>query len=37
MYSHAAELADKEAEKTRREDLRSRALDDYKKAGYQDL
>jgi putative FmdB family regulatory protein len=37
MYSHAAELADKEAEKTNREDLKSRAMDDYKKAGYKDL
>lgn len=34
MWSHAAELADKEAEKTKREDLRVRALEDYKKAGY---
>ena len=33
-WSHAAELADKEAEKTKREDLKTRALDDYKKAGY---
>jgi putative FmdB family regulatory protein len=33
-WSHAAELADKEAEKTKREDLKSRALEDYKKAGY---
>ncbi|MBM4325204.1 MAG: zinc ribbon domain-containing protein, partial [Deltaproteobacteria bacterium] len=30
-WSHAAELADKEAEKTKREDLRVRALEDYKK------
>jgi len=37
MYSHAAELADKEAEKTKREDLKTRALDNYKKAGYKDL
>ncbi len=37
MYSHAAELADKEAEKTNREDLKARALDNYKKAGYKDL
>ena len=36
-YSHAAELADKEAEKTKREDLKTRALDDYQKAGYRDL
>ena len=33
-WSHAGELADKEAEKTKREDLRVRALEDYKKAGY---
>ena len=33
-WSHAAELADKEAEKTKRKDLKSRALEDYKKAGY---
>ena len=32
--SHAAELADKEAEKTKRDDLKVRALEDYKKAGY---
>lgn len=37
MYSHAAELADKEAEKSKREDLKARALDNYKKAGYTDL
>jgi len=37
MHSHAAELADKEAEKTKREDLKARALDNYKKAGYKDL
>lgn len=33
-WSHAAELADQEAEKTKREDLKVRALDNYKKAGY---
>jgi putative FmdB family regulatory protein len=33
-WSHAAELADKEAEKTKRNDLKTRALEDYKKAGY---
>jgi predicted nucleic acid-binding Zn ribbon protein len=33
-WSHAAELADKEAEKTNRKDLKTRALEDYKKAGY---
>jgi putative FmdB family regulatory protein len=33
-WSHAAELADKEAEKTKREDLKTRALENYRKAGY---
>jgi len=33
-WSHAAELADKEAEKAKREDLKTRALENYKKAGY---
>ena len=33
-WSHAAELADKESEKTKREDLKTRALENYKKAGY---
>jgi putative FmdB family regulatory protein len=33
-WSHAAEMADKEAEKTKRDDLKTRALEDYKKAGY---
>ena len=33
-WSHAAELADKEAEKTKQKDLKTRALDNYKKAGY---
>jgi putative FmdB family regulatory protein len=33
-WSHAAELADKESEKTKRKDLKARALEDYKKAGY---
>jgi putative FmdB family regulatory protein len=37
MYSHAAELADKAAEKTKREDLKARAMENYKKAGYKDL
>ncbi len=37
MYSHAAELADKVADKTKKEDLKTRALEDYKKAGYKDL
>ena len=34
MWSHAAELADKRSEKTKDKSLRMRALDDYKKAGY---
>jgi len=34
MWSHAAELADKQSEKTRDTTLRMRALDNYKKAGY---
>ncbi len=34
MWSHAAELADKHAEKAKDPELRSRALDDYRKAGY---
>ncbi len=34
MYSHAAELADKESEKPGKELLKERAMDDYKKAGY---
>ena len=34
MWSHAAELADKHAEKTKDRSLRTRALDNYKKAGY---
>lgn len=33
-WSHAAELADKEADKTKRDDLKTRALENYKKAGY---
>ena len=33
-WSHAAELADKAAEKTKRDDLKTRALDNYRKAGY---
>jgi putative FmdB family regulatory protein len=36
MWSHAAELADKVSEKTKDRGLRTRALDDYKKAGYND-
>lgn len=34
MWSHAAELADKQAEKTRDPGLKTRALDNYEKAGY---
>jgi len=34
MWSHAAELADKHSEKTKDKSLRLRALDDYRKAGY---
>lgn len=34
MWSHAAELADKHSEKTRDGSTKLRALDNYKKAGY---
>ncbi|MCX5906248.1 MAG: zinc ribbon domain-containing protein [Deltaproteobacteria bacterium] len=34
MYSHAAELADKESEKPEKASLKERAMEDYKKAGY---
>jgi putative FmdB family regulatory protein len=34
MWSHAAELADKQSEKTKDRKLKNRALDNYKKAGY---
>lgn len=34
MWSHAAELADKHSEKTKDRDLKTRALENYKKAGY---
>jgi putative FmdB family regulatory protein len=34
MWSHAAELADKRAEKTKDKGLQMRALDNYRKAGY---
>ena len=34
MYSHAAELADKESEKPEKKYLKERAMEDYKKAGY---
>ena len=34
MYSHAAELADKASEKPGKKLLKERAMDDYKKAGY---
>lgn len=34
MWSHAAELADTHAEKTRDHEMKMRALDNYRKAGY---
>ncbi len=34
MWSHAAELADTHSEKTKDKSMKTRALDDYKKAGY---
>ena len=34
MWSHAAELADTHSEKTKDKGLKNRALDNYKKAGY---
>ena len=34
MWSHAAELADKHSEKVKDQGLKLRALDNYKKAGY---
>jgi uncharacterized Zn finger protein (UPF0148 family) len=34
MWSHAAELADKHSEKVKDKNLKMRALDNYKKAGY---
>jgi putative FmdB family regulatory protein len=34
MWSHAAELADKHSEKTKDQGMKTRALDNYKKAGY---
>jgi putative FmdB family regulatory protein len=34
MWSHAAELADKHSEKTKDRSTKIRALDNYKKAGY---
>ena len=34
MWSHAAELADKHAEKTKDRGMRTRALDNYEKAGW---
>ena len=34
MWSHAAELADKQSEKIKDGGLKMRALDNYKKAGY---
>ena len=35
MWSHAAELADKHAERIKDNGLKTRALENYKKAGYQ--
>ncbi|MBL7212191.1 MAG: zinc ribbon domain-containing protein [Desulfobacteraceae bacterium] len=34
MWSHAAELADKHSEKVKDKDMKTRALENYKKAGY---
>ena len=34
MWSHAAELADKHSEKIKDKGLKMRALDNYRKAGY---
>jgi putative FmdB family regulatory protein len=34
MFSHAAELADKASEKSNRAHLKERAMENYKKAGY---
>lgn len=34
MWSHAAELADKESEKPEHAHLKERAMEDYRKAGY---
>lgn len=34
MWSHAAELADKHSEKVKDKDMKMRALENYKKAGY---
>ncbi len=34
MWSHAAELADKHSEKVKDKGLKMRALDNYKRAGY---
>ena len=34
LWSHAAELADKHSEKTRDKGLKARALENYRKAGY---
>ena len=34
MWSHAAELADKQSEKTKDKGLKTRAIENYKKAGY---
>ena len=37
MWSHAAELADSYSEKVKDPSLKTRALEDYKKAGYEDI
>ncbi len=37
MWSHAAELADKHSENVRDDGMKMRALDDYKKAGYDEV
>jgi len=34
MFSHAAELADKRSEKVKDNDMKTRALENYKRAGY---
>ena len=35
MWSHAAELADKHSEEIKDKGMKTRALDNYKKAGYE--
>ena len=34
MWSHAAELADKHSDKTKDKNMKTRALENYQKAGY---